>query len=103
MPQRTLQADAAGIPKPHGAAQLPLCRLAARPAMYFLEGADDYQVIGMSHQASDAVHLLTMLQRIEAKSGQLPDALIADAAYSTTPNLKVCEDNQLNAYISTSR
>jgi hypothetical protein len=88
--------------------------------MHSLEGADGwiqscnaqaavdggYQVIvaiGMSHQASDAVHLLPMLQRIEAKSGQLPDALIADAAYSTTPNLKVCEDNQLNAYISTSR
>jgi hypothetical protein len=88
--------------------------------MHSLEGSDGwiqscnaqaavdggYQVIvaiGMSHQASDAVHLLPMLQRIEAKSGQLPDALIADATYSSTPNLEVCEDRQLNAYISTSR
>ncbi len=99
---------------------MPLCGLASRPAIRSLEGSDGwiqscnaqaavdegYQVIvaiGMSHQASDAVHLLPMLQRIEAKSGQLPDALIAYASHCTTPNLEVCEDREANAYISTSR
>ena len=66
----------------------------------------DHQLIvaiGVSNQASDAVHLMPMLERIEANTGQLPDALIADAGYCSTANLEGCEDRQLNAYISTSR
>jgi hypothetical protein len=59
--------------------------------------------IGVSNQASDSVHLLPMLERIQANTGQLPDALIADAGYCSTANLEGCEDKQLNAYISTSR
>lgn len=35
--------------------------------------------IGVSNQASDAVHLLPMLERIEANTGQRPDSLTADA------------------------
>ena len=66
----------------------------------------DHQVIvaiGVSNQASDAVHLIPMLERIGANTGQLPDALIADAGYCSTPNLEACEERQLNTYISTSR
>ncbi|MFQ6539830.1 MULTISPECIES: transposase, partial [Aphanothece] len=114
MPQRTLPTDAIGNPKP--TAQ----RNFTDPDSHILKGADgwiqgynaqaavdgDHQVIvaiGVSNQASDAVHLLPMLERIEANTGQRPDALIADAGYCSTANLKACEDKQLNAYISTSR
>ncbi len=54
----------------------------------------DHQVIvaiGVSNQASDAVHLLPMLGRIEANTGRLPTALIADAGYCSTANLVACE------------
>ncbi|MCP9895111.1 transposase [Vulcanococcus limneticus Candia 3F8] len=66
----------------------------------------DHQVIvaiGVSNQASDAVHLLPMLERIQANSGRLPEALIADAGYCSTANLETCEAMGLAAYISTSR
>ena len=114
MPQRTLPTDAAGNPKP--AAQ----RNFSDPDSHILKGSDgwmqgynaqaavdgDHQVIvaiGVSNQASDALHLLPMLERIEANTGQRPAALIADAGYCSTANLKACEGRQLNAYISTSR
>jgi hypothetical protein len=114
MPQRTLPTDAAGNPKP--TAQ----RNFTDPDSHILKGVDgwiqgynaqaavdgDNQVIvaiGVSNQASDAVHLLPMLERIEANTGQRPDFLIADAGYCSTANLEACEDRQLNAYISTSR
>jgi hypothetical protein len=114
MPQRTLPTDAAGNPKP--TAQ----RNFTDPDSHILKGADgwiqgynaqaavdgDHQVIvaiGVSNQPSDAVHLLPMLERIEANTGQRPDALIADAGYCSTANLEACENRQLNAYISTSR
>ena len=59
--------------------------------------------IGVSNQASDAVHLLPMIERIEANTGQSPQRLIADAGYCSTANIEACEQRQLNAYISTSR
>lgn len=59
--------------------------------------------IGVSNQASDAVHLLPMLKRIEVNTGQLPGALITDAGYCSTANLEACEQQELEAYISTSR
>ncbi|MFM9088383.1 MAG: IS1182 family transposase [Cyanobium sp.] len=114
MPQRTLPTDAAGSPKP--SAQ----RNFTDPDSHILKGGDgwiqgyncqaavdgDHQVIvaiGVSNQASDAVHLLPMLERIQANTGQQPDALIADAGYCTTSNLEACEQRGLAAYISTSR
>jgi transposase len=114
MPQRTLPTDAAGNPKP--AAQ----RNFTDPDSHILKGADgwmqgynaqaavdgDHQVIvaiGVSNQPSDAVHLLPMLQRIEVNTGQLPEALIADAGYCSTANLEACEERELEACISTSR
>jgi IS5 family transposase len=114
MPQRTLPTDAAGNPNP--SAQ----RNFTDPDSHILKGSDgwmqgynaqaavdgDHQVIvaiGVSNQASDAVHLLPMLERIEVNTGQVPEALIADAGYCSTANLEACEDRGLNAYISTSR
>jgi len=114
MPQRTLPTDAAGNPKPQAQ------RNFTDPDSHILKGSDgwiqgynaqaavdgDHQVIvaiGVSNQPSDAVHLLPMLERIKANTGELPDALIADAGYCSTANLKACEERGLEAYISTSR
>lgn len=114
MPQRTLPTDAAGKPKPQAQ------RNFTDPDSHIIKGGDgwiqgynaqaavdaDHQVIvaiGVSNQASDAVHFLPMLERIEANTGQRPDALIADAGYCSTANLEACEIRKLNAYISTSR
>jgi hypothetical protein len=111
MPQRTLPTNAAGNPKP--SAQ----RNFTDPDSHILKGGEgwiqgyncqaavdgDHQVIvaiGVSNQASDAVHLLPMLERTLANTGQQPDVLIADAGYCSAANL---EARKLNAYISTSR
>jgi transposase len=114
MPQRTLPTDAVGNPKP--SAQ----RNFTDPDSHILKGSEgwmqgyncqaavdgDHQVIvaiGVSNQPSDAVHLLPMLERIHANTGQQPDAFIADAGYCSTTNLEACEQRGLEAYISTSR
>jgi hypothetical protein len=114
MPQRTLPTDAAGNPKP--SAQ----RNFTDPDSHILKGSDgwiqgynaqaavdgDHQVIvaiGVSNQPSDAVHLLPMLERTLANTGQVPDALIADAGYCSSANLEACEEKELQAYISSSR
>jgi transposase len=114
MPQRTLPTDSAGNPRP--SAQ----RNFSDPDSHILKGSDgwiqgyncqaavdrDHQVIvaiGVSNQASDAVHLLPMLKRIEVNAGQLPEVLIADAGYCSATNLEACEERELEAYISTSR
>jgi len=114
MPSRQLPSDATGKPK------LQAQRNFTDPDSHILKGADgwiqgyncqaavdsDHQVIvaiGVSNQPSDAVHLLPMLERIKTNTGQLPDALIADAGYCSTANLEACEERQLDAYISTSR
>ena len=106
MPLRQLPADRAGNPKPQAQ------RNFTDPDSHILKGADgwiqgydtqaavdgDHQVIvaiGVSNQASDAVHLLPMLKRIEANTGQLPDALIADAGYCSSANLEACEEKGL--------
>ena len=114
MPARTLPTDAAGNPKPNAQ------RNVTDPDSHILKVGDgwikayncqaavdgDYQIIvaiGVSNQPSDAVHLLPMLQRIAANTGQWPGALIADAGYCSAANLEACEDRELEAYISTSR
>ena len=114
MPQRTLPTDATGNPKPQAQRNVtyPESQI-GKSADGWMQGYNaqaavdgDHQVIvaiGVSNQASDAVHLLPMLERIEANAVQSPAALIADAGYCSTANLKACEGRQLNAYISTSR
>ena len=114
MPSRQLPANTTGKPKPQAQ------RNFTDPESHILKGGEgwiqgynaqaavdaDHQVIaaiGVSNQPSDAVHFVPMLERIEANTGQLPEALIADAGYCSTANLEACEDKQLNAYISTSR
>jgi hypothetical protein len=114
MPSRQLPTDAAGRPK--ASAQ----RNFTDPDSHILKGSDgwiqgynaqaavdgDHQVIvaiGVSNQASDAVHLVPMLERIQANTGQLPAVLTADAGYCSTTNLEACEQRGLEAYISTSR
>jgi len=114
MPLRQLPTDGAGNPRPQAQ------RNFTDPDSHILKGGDgwiqgyncqaavdgDHQVIvaiGVSNQASDAVHLLPMLGRIEANTGRPPDALIADAGYCSAANLEACEEKELNAYISTSR
>ena len=114
MPQRTLPTDATGNPKPQAQ------RNVTDPESQILKSADgwiqgynaqaavdgDHHVIvaiGVSNQPSDAVHLLPMLERLEANTGQRPAALIADAGYCSTANLKACEERGLEAYVSTSR
>jgi len=113
MPQRQLPTDGIGNPKPHSQRNTD-------PDSHILKGSggwiqayncqaaldSDHQVIvaiGVSNQPCDAVHLLPMLERIQANTGELPDALIADAGYCSTANLKACEERGLEAYISTSR
>lgn len=114
MPSRHLPTDAIGNPKPQAQ------RIFTDPDSHILKGSGgwiqgynarsavdgDHQVIvaiGVSNQPSAAVHLLPMLERIEANTSQMPDALIADAGYCSTANLEACEDRKVNAYISTSR
>ena len=114
MPSRQLPTDSAGHPRP--SAQ----RNFTDPGSHILKGSggwmqgynaqaavdSNHQVIvaiGVSNQPSDAVHLLPMLERIQANTGRLPDALIADAGYCSAANLEACEEKELNAYISTSR
>ncbi len=114
MPHRQLPTDAAGTPKAQAQ------RNFTDPESHILKGSGawiqgynaqaavdgDHQVIvaiGVSNQPSDAVHLLPMLERIEANTGQRPTALIADAGYCSSSNLEACEESGLNAYISTSR
>jgi transposase len=114
IPSRQLPTDAGGNPKPQ------VQRNFSDPDSHILKGADgwiqgynaqaavdgDHQVIvaiGVSNQASDAVHLLPMLERIHANTGQLPAALTADAGYCSTANLEVCEQRGIDAYVSTSR
>jgi transposase len=114
MPFRQLPTDAEGNPKPQAQ------RNFSDPDSHILKGADgwiqgyngqaavdgDHQVIvaiGVSNQPSDAVHLLPMLERIQANTGQLPAALTADAGYCSATNLEACEQRGINAYVSTSR
>jgi len=114
MPSRQLPTDAAG--KPKASAQ----RNFTDPDSHILKGPEgwiqgynvqtavdgDHQVIvaiGVSNQASDAVHLVPMVERIQANTGQLPELLTADAGYCSTTNLEACEQRGLDAYISTSR
>ena len=114
LPSRQLPTDAAGEPRPNAQ------RNFTDPESHILKGSGgwiqgynaqaavdgDHQVIvaiGVSNQPSDAVHLLPMLERIEANTGQPPEALLADAGYCSTANLEACETRGLKAYISTSR
>ena len=114
MPSRHLPTQAAGDPRANAQ------RNFTDPDSHILKGGDgwiqgyncqaavdgDHQIIvavGVSNQASDAPHLAPMLERIVANTGQLPEAMIADAGYCSTDNIERSEKRGLAAYISTSR
>jgi len=114
MPSRNLPTTAAGVPKANAQ------RNFTDPDSHFLKGGDgwiqgyncqaavdgDHQIIvavGVSNQASDQHHLLPMVERIVANTGQLPEKLIADAGYCSTANIEASEQRGLDAYLSTSR
>jgi transposase len=114
MPSRNLPTTAAGDPK--AKAQ----RNFTDPDSHILKGGDgwiqgyncqaavdgDHQIIvavGVSNQAADQHHLLPMVERIVANTGQLPERLIADAGYCSTANIEASEQRGLDAYLSTSR
>lgn len=114
MPSRNLPTTAAGDPK--AKAQ----RNFTDPDSHILKGGDgwiqgyncqaavdgDHQIIvavGVSNQAADQHHLLPMVERIVANTGQLPEKLIADAGYCSTSNIEASEQRGLDAYLSTSR
>ncbi|MEA5424705.1 IS1182 family transposase [Synechococcus sp. CCY9202] len=114
MPSRNLPTTSAGDPK--AKAQ----RNFTDPGSHILKGGDgwiqsyncqaavdgDHQIIvavGVSNQAADQHHLLPMVERIVANTGQLPEKLIADAGYCSTSNIEASEQRGLDAYLSTSR
>lgn len=95
MPIRMIPSDATGKPKPNAQ------RNFTDPDSQILKGGDgwiqgyncqaavddDHQLIvaiGVSNQASDAVYLLPMLERIAMNTGQRPGVLIADASLFST-------------------
>lgn len=114
MPSRNLPTTAAGVPKANAQ------RNFTDPDSHILKSGDgwiqayncqaavdgDHQIIvavGVSNQASDQHHLLPMVERIEAYTGQLPEKLIADAGYCSTSNIEASEQRGLDAFLSTSR
>ena len=114
MPSRNLPTTAAGDPKANAQ------RNFTDPDSHILKGGDgwiqgyncqaavdgDHQIIvavGVSNQAADQHHLLPIVERIEANTGQLPEKLIADAGYCSTSNIEASEQRGLDAYLSTSR
>jgi len=114
MPSRNLPTTAAGDPKANAQ------RNFTDPDSHILKGGDgwiqgyncqaavdgDHQIIvavGVSNQAADQHHLIPMVERIVANTGQLPEKLIADAGYCSTSNIEASEQRGLDAYLSTSR
>lgn len=114
MPSRNLPTTAAGEPKANAQ------RNFTDPDSHILKGGDgwiqgyncqaavdgDHQIIvavGVSNQAADQHHLLPMVERIVANTGQLPEKLIADAGYCSTANIEASEQRGLDAYCSTAR
>ena len=62
----------------------------------------DHQVIvamGVSNQPPDVEHLVPMLERTIANTGQAPVTLIADAGYWSEDNAKACEDRSVDPHL----
>lgn len=66
----------------------------------------DAQIIvaqGVSNQAPDTEYLVPMLERVRANTGTLPAVISADAGFWAPGNASWCEENRVDAYISTHR
>ena len=114
MPSRNLPTTAARVPKANAQ------RSFTDPDTHILKGGDgwihgyncqaavdgDNQInvaVGVSNQAEDQHHLLPMVERIVANTGQMPDKMNCDAGYCSTANIEASEQRGLDAYLSTSR
>ncbi|MEK7862515.1 MAG: IS1182 family transposase, partial [Chloroflexota bacterium] len=66
----------------------------------------DSQVIvaqGASNQPPDAHYLVPMLERVRATTGALPEVATADAGFWAPGNASWCDEQGVDAYISTQR
>ena len=66
----------------------------------------DSQIIvaqGASNQAPDTHYLVPMLERVKATTGSLPEKVTADAGFWAPSNAAWCDEQQVDAYISTQR
>jgi len=66
----------------------------------------DHQVIvamGVSNQPPDVEHLVPMLERTIANTGQVPKTMIADAGYWSEDNAAACEERGVDPHIATGR
>jgi transposase len=66
----------------------------------------DSQIIvacATSNHAPDTYYLVPMLSRVRANTGSLPAVITADAGYWAPANATWCEENKVDAYISTQR
>ncbi len=66
----------------------------------------DHQVIvamGVSNQSPDPEHLVPMLERTIANTGQIPKTLLGDTGYWSEDNAAACEKRGVDPYIATGR
>jgi hypothetical protein len=66
----------------------------------------DHQIIvamGVSNQSPDPEHLVPMLERTIANTGQIPKTLIGDAGYWSEDNVSTCEKRGVDPHIATGR
>lgn len=66
-------------------------------------GHQEIVAVGVSNQPPDVKHLESMLQRITATAGALPEVMTMDAGYWSEDNAKCCSDQGIDAYIATGR
>ena len=114
LPERRVRADADGNPAEsaqrsftdpdsqlmkdgNGYSQAYNCQAAVDEAHQVIVAA------GLTNQASDAQHLIPMLNAVIENCGAAPTTFTADAGYSSDENLKHCEDVKTDAYIPSRR
>ena len=97
------KAQAAGLSSPDPLSSVDPLAMPSRNLPTTAAGDQIIVAVGVSNQAADQHHLLPMVERIVANTGQLPEKLIADAGYCSTSNIEASEQRGLDAYLSTSR
>jgi transposase len=66
---------------------------------------DSYLIVatGLTQNAADNGELLGMVETIESVTGELPEALLADAGYKSEANLQALEQAGIEGYVSQGR
>ena len=66
---------------------------------------DSYLIVatGLTQNAADNGELLGMVETIESVTGELPEALLADAGYKSEANLQALEQAAIEGYVSQGR